>query len=777
MEQVLKTSPFIRVTGTLLLPQTILRLKNLRQDQAESLFEENFAAFSGEDSHAQAGASDLNAYGLMCVASNMHNDSGNGAVVTARSLERIRIVSIAEDGKTCTWELAPEEQDLSEQSEKDMLDYIKRLVDEMAKSIQGGRHIARRAKEYTSINQMISFLCQYMSISNQEQYELLVMSSQRQRVTRFIDYLLRQKESISLNLEMNEKLSKEASEFYRRQALQRQLEALQSELKEESTVEEKSDYAARIQAAGINEENTKALMEDVKRLESLNPQSQDAEVLRSYLEFVLSLPWKKEDSFTPDLKEARALLDERHAGMEKVKERILQHLAVMKLRKSMKGSAILLVGPPGTGKTSLGKSIAAALHRPYTRLSLGGIRDESEIRGHRRTYVGAMSGRILKAMKSAGATNPVMILDEIDKMMAGGYSGDPAAAMLEVLDPEQNDTFTDHYLDLPYDLSDVMFIATANSLDTIPGPLLDRMEVIQLSSYTPSEKFVIAKDHLLPEVLKDHGIEAKDLTIEDEAIRTVIDSYTMEAGCRGLKKQLAKIARTKAVDLIETEDPVVVKAVDLADILGPITVHHEKVKEANPCGVVTGLAWTAVGGEVLFIEAASMPGSGQMILTGQLGDVMKESARISYSVLKSRLPLDTMEFGKQDIHIHFPAGATPKDGPSAGITILTALASLALRKPVDSRIAMTGELSLCGDVLPIGGLKEKLFGAMRAGITKVLIPWDNQRDLAEVSEEVKEALNIVPVRTVEEVLKETLGVHLSTYELPTLAADGAAVIL
>ncbi len=362
-------------------------------------------------------------------------------------------------------------------------------------------------------------------------------------------------------------------------------------------------------------------------------------------------------------------------------------------------------------------------------------------------------------------------------MMAGGYSGDPAAAMLEVLDPEQNDTFTDHYLDLPYDLSDVMFIATANSLDTIPGPLLDRMEVIQLSSYTPSEKFVIAKDHLLPEVLKDHGIEAKDLTIEDEAIRTVIDSYTMEAGCRGLKKQLAKIARTKAVDLIETEDPVVVKAVDLADILGPITVHHEKVKEANPCGVVTGLAWTAVGGEVLFIEAASMPGSGQMILTGQLGDVMKESARISYSVLKSRLPLDTMEFGKQDIHIHFPAGATPKDGPSAGITILTALASLALRKPVDSRIAMTGELSLCGDVLPIGGLKEKLFGAMRAGITKVLIPWDNQRDLAEVSEEVKEALNIVPVRTVEEVLKETLGVHLSTYELPTLAADGAAVIL
>lgn len=779
MEQVLKTSPFIRVTGTLLLPQTILRLKNLRQEQAENLFEENFAAFSGEDSHAQAGASDLNAYGLMCVATNMHSDRNNATVVTARSLERIRIVSISEDGKSCTWQLAPEEQDLSEQSEQDMLDYIKRLVDDMAKSIQGGRHIARRAKEYTSINQMISFLCQYMSISNQEQYELLAMSSQRQRVTRFIDYLLRQKESISLNLEVNEKLSKEASEFYRRQALQRQLEALQSELNEEggNPDEPKKSYASRIQAAGMNKENSKALLEEAKRLESMNGQSQEAEVLRNYLEFALSLPWKKEEPFTPDLKEARALLDARHSGMDKVKDRILQHLAVMKLRKSMKGSAILLVGPPGTGKTSLGKSIAAALHRPYTRLSLGGIRDESEIRGHRRTYVGSMSGRILKAMKQAGATNPVMVLDEIDKMMAGGFSGDPSAAMLEVLDPEQNDTFTDHYLDLPYDLSDVMFIATANSLDTIPGPLLDRMEIIQLSSYTPSEKFEIAKDHLLPEVLSEHGMNPHDLTIEDEAIETLINSYTMEAGCRGLKKQLAKVARAKAVDLIETGNPVVVKSEDLAAILGPITVHHEKVKDSNPCGVVTGLAWTAVGGEVLFIEAASMPGSGQMILTGQLGDVMKESARISYSVLKSRLPLDTMEFGKQDIHIHFPAGATPKDGPSAGITILTALASLALRKPVDSHIAMTGELSLCGDVLPIGGLKEKLFGAMRAGITKVLIPWDNQRDLDEVSEEVKEALQIVPVKTVEDVLKETLGVHLSTFEIPRLAADGAAVIL
>ncbi|MDE5758941.1 MAG: endopeptidase La, partial [Allobaculum sp.] len=521
----------------------------------------------------------------------------------------------------------------------------------------------------------------------------------------------------------------------------------------------------------------KSLLEDVKRLGATNPQSPDSEVLRNYLEFALSLPWKKEEVFDPDLKESRDILNERHAGMEKVKERILQHLAVMKLRKSMKGSAILLVGPPGTGKTSLGKSIAKALHRPYTRLALGGIRDESEIRGHRRTYVGAMSGRVLKAMKQAGATNPVMILDELDKMMAGGFSGDPSAAMLEVLDPEQNDTFTDHYLDLPYDLSDVMFIATANSLDSIPAPLLDRMEVITLSSYTPSEKFLIAKDHLLPEVLQDHGVPAGQLTIEDEAIREIINSYTMEAGCRGLKKQLAKVTRTKAVDLLESSNPIQVKVEDLKSIFGPTAIRHEKVKDANPCGVVTGLAWTAVGGEVLFIEAASMPGTGRMILTGQLGDVMKESASISFSVLKSRLPLDTLEFGKQDIHIHFPAGATPKDGPSAGITIFTALASLALRQPVDSHIAMTGELSLSGDVLPIGGLKEKLYGAMRAGIKKVLIPWDNRRDLEEVSQEVKDSLEIVPVKRVEDVLKETLNVHLASYEIPRLAAENATIVI
>ena len=441
----------------------------------------------------------------------------------------------------------------------------------------------------------------------------------------------------------------------------------------------------------------------------------------------------------------------------------------MKLRGTSRGSALLLVGPPGTGKTSLGKSIARALQRPYVRMSLGGIRDESEIRGHRRTYVGAMAGRILKSMKQAGQTNPVLVLDEMEKMMQGGFSGDPAAAMLEVLDPEQNDTFTDHYLDLPYDLSDVFFIGTANSLDGIPAPLLDRMEVIQVPSYTGSEKFEIARQYLVPEVLLDHGMTPDQLQFTDDALHGIVDDYTMEAGCRGLKKRLAQAARIKAVNLAEDNSLQLVDRSDLEDLFGAPLSHRQKVRESNPYGVVTGLAWTAVGGEVLYIEAASMPGSGQMMLTGQLGDVMKESARISLSVLKSRLPLNAMIFKEQDIHIHFPAGATPKDGPSAGITIFTALASLALQKPVDSHIAMTGELSLSGSVLPIGGLREKLYGAMRAGIRKVLIPWDNRADLRDVPAEVLDSLEIIPVRTAEEVLQETLQIALPPLHTEVLA--------
>ena len=754
------SAPVLPVPGTLLLPGTTIRLKDLSRTDIHRLQEDLFVAVpvrseSGRDTWKDT---DFYNYGVTCMITSVEDSDA-----TAVTLQRVQIVQmIGGRFPAAVYELAADQEDLDDRAVQDMLGYIRNLVKEISSRIRGGERIARIAEGYSDINQLITYLAQYMPLSAQERFELLEMDSVKERCLHFIDLLLRQKEMISLNLEMQEKLSGEASKYYKEQALRRQIQALKEEL-EETTGEADGDrddsFGARIMASDMPEEIQEAMLEEARKLENQSQAGPETDNIRTYLEFALSLPWKKEPVQEADLDRAREILNSRHYGMDKVKERIVQHLAVMRLRKTNKGSAMLLVGPPGTGKTSLGKSIAEALDRPYVRMSLGGVRDESEIRGHRRTYVGSMAGRVLQSMKKAGQTNPVMILDEVDKLMQGGFSGDPAAAMLEVLDPEQNDTFSDHYLDQPYDLSDVFFIATANSLDTIPGPLLDRMEVIEVPSYTGEEKFHIAHDHLIPEVLRDHGIEKDQLVITDAAIETLVDNYTMEAGCRGLKKRIATIARHESEKILK-DGRVTVEAANLEEILGPVTARHEKVKDSNPAGVVTGLAWTAVGGEVLFIETTDMPGTNQMILTGQLGDVMKESARIALSLLKSRLPMDAALFKDRDLHIHFPAGATPKDGPSAGITIFTALASLVTGRPVSSHLAMTGEVSLSGNVLPIGGLREKLYGAQRAGITKVLIPWDNRQDLAEVPASVKEKLEIVPVRTVEDVLRETLGIAL-----------------
>lgn len=754
------SAPVLPVPGTLLLPGTTIRLKDLSRTDIHRLQEDLFVAVpvrseSGRDTWKDT---DFYNYGVTCMITSVEDSDA-----TAVTLQRVQIVQmIGGRFPAAVYELAADQEDLDDRAARDMLGYIRNLVKEISSRIRGGERIARIAEGYSDINQLITYLAQYMPLSAQERFELLEMDSVKERCLHFIDLLLRQKEMISLNLEMQEKLSGEASKYYKEQALRRQIQALKEEL-EETTGEADGDrddsFGARIMASDMPEEIQEAMLEEARKLENQSQAGPETDNIRTYLEFALSLPWKKEPVQEADLDRAREILNSRHYGMDKVKERIVQHLAVMRLRKTNKGSALLLLGPPGTGKTSLGKSIAEALDRPYVRMSLGGVRDESEIRGHRRTYVGSMAGRVLQSMKKAGQTNPVMILDEVDKLMQGGFSGDPAAAMLEVLDPEQNDTFSDHYLDQPYDLSDVFFIATANSLDTIPGPLLDRMEVIEVPSYTGEEKFHIAHDHLIPEVLRDHGIEKDQLVITDAAIETLVDNYTMEAGCRGLKKRIATIARHESEKILK-DGRVTVEAANLEEILGPVTARHEKVKDSNPAGVVTGLAWTAVGGEVLFIETTDMPGTNQMILTGQLGDVMKESARIALSLLKSRLPMDAALFKDRDLHIHFPAGATPKDGPSAGITIFTALASLVTGRPVSSHLAMTGEVSLSGNVLPIGGLREKLYGAQRAGITKVLIPWDNRQDLAEVPASVKEKLEIVPVRTVEDVLRETLGIAL-----------------
>lgn len=652
--------------------------------------------------------------------------------------------------------------DLDHAATKEMMDYIKGIAEEGAAHFNDGDRIMKVIHDFDDLNMMIGYMIQGMNVNPSEKYSLMETQSLKKRSLMFIDILRRFNETLKLQVEMSEHFTERANKNYREQALREQMRLIQEELndgKEDSG--KNKDYRTRIEEADLPEEIEAVALEELDKLQNQNPQSSDYNVIRNYLDFILDLPWHVTEVKDLSIDEARRVLNEHHYGLDKVKDRIIQHLAVMQLKKDKKGSIVLLVGPPGTGKTSLGKSIATAMNREYVRISLGGIRDEAQIRGHRRTYVGALPGRILKGMKDAGTMNPVMVLDEVDKLMAG-YSGDPASALLEVLDPEQNNTFTDHYLDMPYDLSNVMFITTANSIDTIPRPLLDRMEVIQISSYTSTEKYHIAKDHLLRKSLDEHGLEETQMTVEDVTLRRIIDEFTMEAGVRSLKKQLDKLARITAEKVVSGQitDAFRVKPEDLEELLGRKVSRHEKAQEINPPGVVTGLAWTPVGGEILFIEATDLPGKGGITLTGKLGDVMQESAKIALSLLKSRLPVNAVSFKDKDIHIHVPSGAVPKDGPSAGIALFTSLASLVTGMPVNGRIAMTGEVSLRGAVMPIGGLKEKLIAAQRAGITKALIPSDNEADLKDIPQEVLNELEIIPVSTVEDVLRETLNLSL-----------------
>ena len=552
-------------------------------------------------------------------------------------------------------------------------------------------------------------------------------------------------------------------QLYREAALKKQIDYLQKELDDmhPENISDVRKFEKKIAESGMNMEARREAEKVLNRMRQEGKESHEYGLLYDYLDFVTSLSWKAPEFASIDLARAEKILDEDHYGLKKVKERIIQQLAVMALNKKQYGSILLFVGAPGTGKTSIGQSIARALGREYVRISLGGIRDEAEIRGHRRTYIGAMPGRIMEAMKRSGSSNPVMILDEVDKL-AKDYGGDPASALLEVLDPEQNSTFTDHYMNVPYDLSNVLFVCTANTTDTIPEPLLNRMEVISFPGYTAVEKYHIAKKHLIPRAMETMGIKKNMLRITDGALRQIIDEYTMEAGVRDLKKSIETLCRTAAVELVknncpETEETgagISVTKSNLQDYLGRKQIRTERRLSSGTPGVVTGLAWTRAGGAILFIETKLTKGKGKLLITGQLGDVMKESVQIALTLVRSLYPKESRVLEDHDLHVHVPAGAVPKDGPSAGITLTTALASLITGKSVDTDCAMTGEVSLRGGVMPIGGLPEKLMAAQRSGIKKVYIPFDNIEDLDDVAEEVKEKLDIVPVKKVTDVLKD-----------------------
>lgn len=672
---------------------------------------------------------------------------------------RVNLDSIQIEGKNFRLEMRmrPDIDDLDPDERKER---FQRMRSAMLQTLQGSQwmegarsHMLR----WKNMNEILSFTSAFLHISNEEKFAILREDSVARRTELMEKVFYASLELYKVENEAQNAQQQSNEKLYREQAIRRQIDFLQKELDElhPENVTDIQKFEQKIRESGMNDTARAEAEKVLNRIRQEGQDSHEYGMLYDYLDFVTGLSWKKEEAQPIDLAEARRVLDEEHFGLKKTKERIIQQIAVMALNQKQSGSILLFVGAPGTGKTSIGQSIAKALKRKYVRISLGGVRDEAEIRGHRRTYIGAMPGRIMDGIRRSGVSNPVMVLDEVDKL-TGGYNGDPSSALLEVLDPEQNSTFTDHYMNVPYDLSDVLFVCTANTTDTIPEPLLNRMEVISFPGYSALEKFQIARRHLLPKAMEKAGMGEESLEISDEALKAVISDYTMEAGVRGLKNRLDTLCRGAAVKIVSGIcQKVEIEEKDLRGYLEMAPIRHDRILEAKAPGVVTGLAWTQAGGEILFIETLLTEGSGKVVITGQLGDVMKESVQIALSLVKSMFPEKAELFAHHDLHLHVPAGAVPKDGPSAGITLTTALASLVTGTAVNPEYAMTGEVSLRGVIMPIGGLPEKLMAAQRAGVKQVFIPEENQDDLVDVAEEVKASLKIVPVHYVKEVLEQT----------------------
>lgn len=764
-----KVLPLIPLRGLTLFPYMVLhfdvgREKSIQALDTAMMENQEILLVTQKDARLEEpGADDIYEVGTVCTIRQLLKLPGNTVRVLVEGNARGRVLAMeqAEPYFRAKLEEIETIADVSEAEKEALVRSVKEAFDDFIK-MSGNMppEALITMEDMNDSNRFSDMVSAYMNLKLEEKQELLEAVSLKKRLERLLVLIKDELEILKIERKIGSKVKSNIDKSQRDYYLREQIRAIQEELGEEDeTQKEITRYKNRINKAKLPKEAKERALYELDRLKNSGPYSSEGGIIRTYIDWILDLPWNQSTKDNNDITRAREILDAEHYGLKDVKDRIIEYLAVKATKDSIRGPILCLVGPPGVGKTSIAKSVAHALERNFVRMSLGGVRDEAEIRGHRRTYLGAIPGRIIYGMRQAKSNNPLFLLDEVDKM-AQDFRGDPADALLEVLDSEQNNTFRDHYMELEYDLSKVMFITTANNLDTIPRPLLDRMELIEVSGYTYEEKLNIAKRHLVPKQLKEHGLEKKEIKFTDEAIKTIIDGYTLESGVRNLERNIASVIRKGIARLLETKrKTMTINPTVVEEFLGHPKFTYDKADQEDKIGVVTGLAWTPYGGDILPIEVQVMEGTGRLELTGSLGEVMKESAKAAYSYIRShakefQVPDDF--YKTKDIHIHVPEGATPKDGPSAGITMATAMVSALGNKKVSHEIAMTGEITLTGRVLPIGGLREKSLAAYRAGIRKIIIPKKNEVDLEKIPASIKADMTFVPVTTISEVIHEAV---------------------